>query len=87
MSTLILVFLSTALIIVYAMPALVSVNRRHRNRLAIMVLNLLTGWMLLGWVIAMVWACTNNVECTEIDKSISEAELPNNIANSQLNLK
>lgn len=40
----------------YFMPALVASGRRHRQRVAILVLNLLLGWTVLGWVGALVWA-------------------------------
>jgi hypothetical protein len=46
----------------YFLPAIVASIRRHRNRLAIGILNLLLGWTLLGWIVAMVWACTSDVE-------------------------
>lgn len=42
----------------YFLPAIVACNRGHHNRLAITVLNLVLGWTLLGWLIALVWACT-----------------------------
>ena len=43
---------------IYMAPWLVSKNRRHHNSTSIGVLNLLLGWTLLGWVIALVWANT-----------------------------
>jgi hypothetical protein len=39
-------------------PTLVALARNHHNTLAIFVLNLLAGWTLIGWLVAMVWACT-----------------------------
>jgi hypothetical protein len=47
---------------VYFLPAIVASSRHHRNRLAIGILNLLLGWTVLGWIVAMVWACTSDVE-------------------------
>jgi hypothetical protein len=41
---------------VYLVPSIVG--RRKRNAVAIFVLNLLLGWTFLGWVLALVWACT-----------------------------
>lgn len=41
---------------VYFIPGIVAVLRRKRDWLAICVLNLLAGWTVLGWVVAMVWA-------------------------------
>jgi hypothetical protein len=44
-------------IILYFLPFIVAHARRHRQTLAIFCLNLFLGWTLLGWVIALVWAC------------------------------
>ena len=46
----------------YFLPAIVATQRRHRQRLAVSVTNLLLGWTLVGWVAAMIWACTADVE-------------------------
>lgn len=42
----------------YFLPALVASHRKHPNTNAITVLNLLLGWSLIGWVAALVWACS-----------------------------
>lgn len=42
---------------VYFLPAIVAAAGGHRQQTAITVLNLFLGWTLLGWVIALVWAC------------------------------
>jgi Superinfection immunity protein len=47
-----------ALVVMYFMPTMIAANRHHHNALAISALNLLLGWTFLGWVIALVWACT-----------------------------
>jgi hypothetical protein len=44
--------------IIYFTPAIVANGRRHHNRYAILILDLLLGWTVLGWIIALVWACT-----------------------------
>ena len=46
----------------YFAPAIEAHRRKHRNRGAIRVLNLLLGWTVLGWVIALVWACSKDTE-------------------------
>ena len=57
----ILVFLGLVLIVLgiifYFIPALVAQNNNHAQTGAIFALNLFLGWTLLGWVIALVWAC------------------------------
>jgi hypothetical protein len=52
-----LIFLLIALAI-YFIPALVAHERGHHNTTAIFVLDLFLGWTVLGWVFALVWACT-----------------------------
>lgn len=43
-------------IAVYFLPTLVAFRGGKRNRGAILVLNLLLGWTLLGWVGSLIWA-------------------------------
>jgi hypothetical protein len=40
------------------LPTLVARSRKHPNMLAIFLVNLLFGWTFIGWMIALVWACT-----------------------------
>jgi hypothetical protein len=49
-------------VVVYFVPATVASARRHNNSLAIFMLNLLLGWSGLAWLLALVWACTDNVQ-------------------------
>jgi len=44
----------------YFFPAFVGRNKR--NAKAILVLNLFLGWTLIGWVIALVWACVKDLD-------------------------
>lgn len=41
---------------VYLVPLWVAIWRGHPNRVAIGLLNVLLGWMMPGWVAALVWA-------------------------------
>jgi hypothetical protein len=40
----------------YFIPSIVAMIRSHRQGAAIFLLNLLLGWTLVGWVVALVWA-------------------------------
>lgn len=42
----------------YLLPTFVAGCRGHHNTLAIFVLNVLAGWTLIGFLIALVWSCT-----------------------------
>ena len=60
------------LFFIYFLPALVAECRHHRQKLAIGILTLVGGWTLIGWVTALVWACTIDVEppLTEFEKHL-----------------
>ncbi len=47
---------------IYFIPCWVAISRKHRSQLAIGVLNILLGWTVLGWILALVWSCTSNVD-------------------------
>jgi hypothetical protein len=40
------------------LPTLVARSRNHPNTAAIFLVNLFFGWTFIGWVIALLWACT-----------------------------
>jgi hypothetical protein len=46
-----------ALGLAYFLPAIIAHNKRNAG--AILILNLLTGWTVVGWVIALVWALSD----------------------------
>jgi hypothetical protein len=54
----IVIFLFLLLIglMIYFFPSYMAFKRNHKNFVAILALNLLTGWSFVGWVIALVWA-------------------------------
>ena len=57
--------LAVLLVLVYFVPWLIATGRSHKNTGAIAALNLLLGWTLLGWIAALVWSLTDNVEKSE----------------------
>jgi len=61
----VLILLIFLAIIVYFLPTIVASSNKHLNTTAIAVLNILLGWTLLGWVIALVWAFTKQAERRE----------------------
>lgn len=42
----------------YFMPTVIALARSHHNGFAIFLTNLLLGWTLIGWVIALIWSVT-----------------------------
>jgi uncharacterized membrane protein YhdT len=49
------------LLILYFLPWILAACRHHNNRGAIAVTNLFFGWTCIGWIIALIWASTDNV--------------------------
>jgi hypothetical protein len=45
-------------IFIYFLPSIVG--RHKTNAVAIFMLNLFLGWTFLGWIVALVWACTED---------------------------
>lgn len=54
--------IAVVLIIVYFIPVVVASSRNHRSTGAIFLVNLLLGWSIIGWLWALIWASTGNVE-------------------------
>jgi len=52
------VILAAVVIAIYMIPTLIAAVRNHHQQLAISVANLLLGWMVLGWIAALVWSLT-----------------------------
>lgn len=67
-SNLIVVMLVILGSLVYFVPVFNASKRKHKNQAAIGCLNILLGWTFLGWVIALVWSFTDNVEKPEPTK-------------------
>jgi len=43
-------------ILLYFLPSIIA-HRKHAF-LGVFLLNLLLGWTIIGWIVALVWACT-----------------------------
>jgi hypothetical protein len=43
----------------YFLPTIIAWMRAHYNRIAILTLNLLLGWTVVGWIVSLVWSFTN----------------------------
>ena len=44
----------------YFLPAIVAHQRRHLSSGTILLVNLLLGWSIIGWVVCFAWACSGN---------------------------
>jgi hypothetical protein len=60
MITIVIVILLACSPFAYFFPSFVAWRRKKANFRAIFALNCLAGWTFVGWVVAMVWALTND---------------------------
>ncbi|HEY8967502.1 MAG TPA: superinfection immunity protein [Puia sp.] len=48
------------LLVPYFLPTIIAILRQKTNTGSIFALNLLLGWSLIGWVVALVWALSSD---------------------------
>jgi hypothetical protein len=65
MSPLLTLLILLCMLCIYVTPFLIALNRRHRNRIPILLVTLFFGWSILGWLVAFIWAFTSNVEAAQ----------------------
>jgi hypothetical protein len=49
-------------IALYVTPAVIAFTRKSQNRVPILVVDLLLGWTVVGWVAMLVWAIVSKPE-------------------------
>ena len=59
----------------YFLPSSVAWIRRCRKRAGILLLNLFLGWTFFGWVIALVWAASDEREPLPTRQTLALPEL------------
>jgi Superinfection immunity protein/Short C-terminal domain len=62
------------LLALYFTPSIGAMIRKHHNVGAIFALNLFGGWTLVGWVVAVVWACTETKKKEVTGKHVDAME-------------
>jgi len=45
-------------VLLYILPELIAQRRNHLQRNAIWLLDILLGWTVLGWIIALIWSAS-----------------------------
>ena len=63
--------------IIYFLPAIIA--RKHSNSVSILLVNLFFGWTFIGWVIALVWACSSSRGSVVINNVAPPPQLVNHI--------
>lgn len=60
MDAITVILIWAAIIGLYFLPAIVASHNHKKNQISILVLNLLLGWTVLGWIGALVWAVSKD---------------------------
>lgn len=47
-------------ILFYFLPTILAFSRKKSNKISILILNLLLGWTFIGWLVALIWAVSND---------------------------
>lgn len=55
----------------YFLPTIIASDRKHRQRIPIGILNAFLGWTFIGWVAALIWAFTSDIDGDLSDIRIS----------------
>lgn len=48
-------------LVFYICPSIIAYSREHENFVPILIINLVFGWILVGWVASLAWAFSSNV--------------------------
>lgn len=52
--------MAVILLLIYLLPTIIALCTSKRNWLAITVLNVLLGFTIIGWVVALIWSLTKD---------------------------
>jgi hypothetical protein len=44
---------------IHFLPTIIAALRNSRHVVAIFLINLFLGWTVIGWIVALIWACTS----------------------------
>ena len=58
------------LVIVYFTPSVIALMRGHHNAGALIALNILLGWTVVGWIAAFVWSLTNRAKTVVVSNPL-----------------
>jgi Superinfection immunity protein/Short C-terminal domain len=70
------------LLLIYFIPSIIVWGKRQSD--SVIALNLLLGWTILGWIVALVWALNNTP--TPVVKVINNPPSPNPASTSKTSI-
>jgi hypothetical protein len=51
--------------VIYLLPGIIASARSHRSAISIWIITIFTGWTVVGWLVALVWAFSSNVKSSK----------------------
>lgn len=64
--------LTAIILALYLLPTIIAIRRQHLETVKILLLNIVLGWTLLGWVFCLMKACREDVGTTGSEPIIEE---------------
>lgn len=58
------------LFFIYFLPTFVACSRKHKSRGGIFITNLVFGWSIIGWLIALIWSASSAQQNTIIIQQV-----------------
>jgi threonine/homoserine/homoserine lactone efflux protein len=58
--------------LIYVLPSIIAILRGHSHTMAIIIINLLLGWTLIGWIVVFLWAVLSESTTEPIRAKIVE---------------
>lgn len=52
-------------LVVYYLPIIIAIKRRHQNIIGLGILNFFFGWTVIGWFVALIWSVSHNESPTK----------------------
>ena len=55
-----LIFIIVITALIYFIPTVICLIRKHTYKLYIICLNIILGWTLIGWIVCLIWSFIDN---------------------------
>ena len=49
------------LILLYFLPSIIALNKKDKNIVTIIIINLFLGWTVIGWIFTLIWVIKNKI--------------------------
>lgn len=60
------------LLVLYMLPAVIAISRKHQNWLMITLLDFFLAWTVIVWIVCLIWSFVNSSKQTIIIKENKE---------------